>query len=192
MGKQESEIVSFLKEHVTPMKTSFYGTFYRASAYLTDGTYLPCVMFGNPKEIIDLASRRFVETAKNDFEYRMVVESFVAKKSTVPIYDVSKVELSPYAWPEKILQQIHGETTMGWTAFTAKMRDGKVFGFGTSFNFEFFDLPKGYSYDDIVEIDSGKIVDADGGKQDFTHDWTVHYYRERPFFNCYTDLLPSE
>ncbi len=76
--------------------------------------------------------------------------------------------------------------------FTAKMRDGKVFGFGTSFNFEFFDLPEGYSYNDIVEIHSGMVVDANGAERDFTHDWTVHYYREKPFFYCYTDLLPDK
>jgi hypothetical protein len=164
------------------MKTNSYGTFYRASAYLTDGTYLPCVMFGNPNEIINLASRRFAETLEDSFQHRRVVESFVANKSTVPMYNVSRVETSPYAWPEEILRQIHGETTMGWTAFTAKMRDGKVFGFGTSFNFEFFDLPEGYSYDDIVEIHSGKVVNADGEEQDFIPDWNVHYYRERPYF----------
>jgi hypothetical protein len=191
MGKEESQIVSFLKENVTPMKTSYYGTFYRASAYLTDGTYLPCVMFGNPNPIIDLATRRFAETAKNAHEHRAVVESFVANKSTVPVYHVSRVEMSPYAWPEEVLQQIHGETTMGWTAFTARMRDGKIYGFGTSFNFEFFDLPSGYSFEDIVEINSGKIVDANGTEQDFTHDWNVQYYRERPFFHCYSDLLPA-
>ncbi|MBK9527300.1 MAG: hypothetical protein IPO41_03040 [Acidobacteria bacterium] len=192
MSKHESEIVNFLKENVTPMKTVSYGTFYRASAYLTDGTYLPCVMFGNPNEIISLASRRFAETAKNAYEHRGVVESFVAKNSTVPIYNISKVELSPYAWPEETLREIRGETTMGWTAFTAKMRDGKVFGFGTRFNFEFFDLPQGYSYEDIVKINSGKIVDPTGVERDFTYYGDVHYYRDRPFFYSYSDLLPEK
>jgi hypothetical protein len=191
MSGRESEIVDFLKENVTPMKTNYYGTFYRASAYLTDGTYLPCVMFGNPSETLALATRRFVETRNSAFEYNGVVQSFVIAKSTVPIYYISKVELSPYAWPEEILRQIHGETTMGWTAFTAKMSDGKTFGFGTSFNFEFFDLPEGYTFSDIVEIHSGKIVDVSGTEQDFRHDPEVHYYRERPFFNCYSDLLPT-
>ncbi|MEJ7847385.1 MAG: hypothetical protein WKF92_04760 [Pyrinomonadaceae bacterium] len=71
MSKAESEIVEFLRENVTPMETNFSGTFYRASAYLTDGTYLPCVMFGNPNAILKLASRRFAETAKNAYEHRM-------------------------------------------------------------------------------------------------------------------------
>jgi hypothetical protein len=192
MGKEEVQIVKFLKENVAPWKDNHYGSFYRAAAYLTDGTYLPCVMFGNPSKITKLASRRFAETADDEFQHKLVVESFVANKSTVPMYYVSRVELSPYAWSEEILRQIYGETTMGWTAFTAKMRDGKVFGFGTSFNFEFFDLPESYSYNDIVEIHSGMIVDVDDVERDFTHDWTVHYYREKPFFYCYTDLLPDK
>ncbi|MEO8168725.1 MAG: hypothetical protein ABI623_10785 [bacterium] len=191
MSKEELQIVNFLKENVVPLKDNFFGSFYRASAYLTDGTYLPCVMFGNPNKLIKLASRRFAETAQDEFNHRLVVESFVTNKSTFPMYNVSKVERSPYAWPEEILRQIHGETTMGWTAFTAKMTDGKVFGFGTSFNFEFFDLPEGYTYEDITEINSGMIVDSNGVERNFTPDWQVHYYRERPFFHCYTDLLPD-
>src|SRR5882762_2190041 len=106
-------------------------------------------MFGNPTKLIDLAIRRFVETAKDKYQHRLVAGSFVARKATVPIYNVSRVEPSRYAWPEKILRQIHGETTMGWTPFTAKMKDGKLYAFGTPFNFEFFDLPEGYSVEDI-------------------------------------------
>ena len=39
-----------------------------------------------------------------------------------------------------------------WTPFTAKMKDGSFFALGTPFNFEFFDLPEGYTYEDIVEV----------------------------------------
>src|SRR5688572_12571736 len=192
MGKNEVDIVKFLKENIAPLTDDFYGSFYRASAYLTDRTYLPCVMFGNPNKIIELASRRFAETAQDEYQHKLVVESFVASKSTVPMYYVSKVELSPYAWSEELLRQIQGETTMGWTAFTAKMHDGRVLSFGTTFNFEFFDLPEGYSYNDIAEIHSGMIVDHSGEERAFTHDSNVHYYREKPFFYCYTDLLPGK
>jgi hypothetical protein len=41
---------------------------------------------------------------------------------------------------------------MAWTGFIANMKDGKQFAFGTSFLFDFFDMPKGYSPNDIAEI----------------------------------------
>lgn len=31
------------------------------------------------------------------------------------------------------LKTIRGETTMAWTGFAGRMKDGKIFGFGTSF-----------------------------------------------------------
>lgn len=191
MTVNEEQIAKFLVENVKPLKDITFIDYYRAAAYLRDGTYLPCVMFGNQTRLIDLAIRRFAATAKNAYEHRLVVESFVARRSAVPIYNVSSVELSPYAWPEEILRQIQGETTMGWTSFTAKMRDGKVFAFGTPFNFEFFDLPEGYTYEDIIEIHSGMIVDENGVEKEFSHDWSRKCYRDRPFFYCYTEWLPA-
>ncbi len=135
MSVNEEKIAKFLVENVKPLKDSVYGDYYRASAHLRDGTYLPCVMFGNPTRLIDLAIRRF--------------------------------------------------------AATAKMRDGKVFAFGTPFNFEFFDLPAGYTYEDIIEIHSGMIVDENGVEKEFSHDWSRECYRGRPFFHCYTECLPA-
>ena len=80
---------------------------------------------------------------------------------------------------------------MGWTSFTAKMKDGKVFAFGTPFNFEFFDLPEGYTHKDIVEIHSGMMVDENGMEREFSLDWSRQCYRDRPFFYCYTECLPA-
>lgn len=186
----ETEIKNYLVAHVQPLKDAQLGNSYRASAYFRDGTYLPCVMFANPSKLVELAMRRFAETSSDEFQYRMVVEAFVANKSTIPIYDIARVEVSPYAWPEEILKQIHGETTMGWTSFTAKMKNGKVFPFGTPFNFEFFDLPENYSYQDIVEIHSGMIVNEHGEETPFEHDWSRECYRDKPVVNCYSYSLP--
>jgi hypothetical protein len=191
MRKSEEEIAKFLIQNVESVKGSPFGTFYRASAYLRDGTYLPCVMFGNPGKLIELATRRLAELTKDEYQYKLVLGSFVIRGSTVPIYEVSRVELSPYAWSEEILRRIHGETTMGWTSFTAKMKDGKIFSFGTTFSFEFFDLPEGYSYNDIVEIHSGMVADENGVEKKFFHDWSGKYYREKPFFYCYSEFLPA-
>jgi hypothetical protein len=189
----EEEIAGFLKRSVKPIRDASHGTCYRAAAHLKDGTYLPCVMFGHPKGLVDLAVRRFAETINDERLHREVVASFVARNASVPIWDVAKVGLSPYAWPEEILNQIHGETVMSWTAFTARMKDGKLFGFGTSYRFEFFDLPEGYSYNDIAEIHSGMVADGKGVEKEFTlDDFSAKVYRERPFFYCHTEHLPSQ
>ncbi len=109
----------------------------------------------------------------------MVVEAFVVESAAIRMRDISDVRESPFAWPEDLLRQIHGETTMGWTAFTAVMRDGKTFGFGTPFNIEFFDHPDGYSYTDIREIHSGMIIDPEGREKPFDHDTDANYCRDR-------------
>jgi hypothetical protein len=190
MSANEDKIAKFLVENVVPWTDHSFGSYYRASAYLRDGTYLPCVMFGNPTKLIDLAIRRFVETTNDEYQHRLVAGSFVARNATVPVFNVSRVEPSRYAWPETILRQIHGETTMGWTSFTAKMKDGKLYSFGTPFNFEFFDLPEGYSVEDIVEINSGMVLDENGIETKFYHDWSRECFRDKPFFYCYTECLP--
>jgi len=52
---------------------------------------------------------------------------------------------------------------MSWTAFVVEMKDGTRYSFGTSFCFEFFDLPEGYSYKDIAKIHSGMIYSPQQG-----------------------------
>ncbi|HEU0143554.1 MAG TPA: hypothetical protein VFQ47_02100 [Nitrososphaera sp.] len=189
----EEEITRFLSTNVKPIE-GHAGIYYRGAAYLIDGTYLPCVMFGHPQKLVDLAIRRFAETIKDNQNYRGIVTNFVTNRASVQIWNVARVELSPYAWPMDILRQIHGETAMSWTAFTAKMKDGKIFGFGTTYNFEFFDLPEGYTYEDIIEIHSGMVVDETGVEKEYqsAHSSKKVYYREKPFFYCYTEHLPAE
>ena len=191
MSVSEAQITKFLVEQVKPLRDSVVGDYYRASATLRDGTHLPCVAFCNPARLIDLTIKRFAETTKDDRENRLDSWAFLAGWSTVSIHDIASVALSPYAWPEALLSQIHGETTMGWTSFTAEMKDGKVFTFGTPYDFDFFGLPEHYSFEDIVEIRSGMIVDEHGVEREFSHDWAGECYLNRPFFYCYSELLPQ-
>ena len=65
----EEEIIKFLKDNVEPYPDNIYGVGYRASAYLKDGTYLPCVIFRNPATIVKLATRRFKEEIKGNGIY---------------------------------------------------------------------------------------------------------------------------
>ena len=196
--QDEEEIIAFLRNNIEPSEDYVYGSGYRASAYLTDGTFLPCVIFRNPKQVVELAIRRFQKEQQPGGDYHNIVTSFVTQGNCVNSYDIARVEKSRYAFPISVLNQIEGETGMAWTGFAAKMKDGKFVGFGTGFYFEFFDIPEEYSTDDIEEIVNHSYVLETGllrshrvgflfEEPDDYHKAKV--FRERPFFECYIDKL---
>ena len=181
----------YLLEHVEPLEHPVFGKRFRASVRLIDDTVLPCVVFQNRKDQVDLAIRRLEKLAKNPDQYRMIVENFSFRGSRLAESEIASVEHSLYAWPSAVVKQIRGETTMGWTSFVVEMKDGTLHSFGTTFSFEFFDLPRGYSHDDIKSIHSGMVYSASRGLTDYSLDAlkAAQVYRERPFFTCYLDDL---
>jgi hypothetical protein len=206
MNRQTTkEIIEFLKSEVEPFDDSVYGTSYRASVLLTDDTFLPCVIFRNPQRLIDLAIRRFDEERKGKgiFSkssgpgYSNIVKTFVTRGNCINDYDILKVEKSNFVLPKTILDEIQGETTMGWTGFAIKMKDGKHFSFGTSYHFDFFSMPNGYSPNDMVEVINHSYTTKEGELRqhpasflDTPNDYDrTLIYRERPFFECYVDGL---
>jgi hypothetical protein len=203
--QQSEDIIKFLKDNVEPLQDSAYGLGYRASAYLIDGTFLPCVIFRNPKTVVNLAIRRFKEEQKgkgifnksSGLGYYDIVKTFVTNGNCINDYDIDRVEKSRFAFPLTIQKQIQGETTMGWTGFVAKMKDGKYFGFGTNFRWEFFQMPDNYSVDDISEIinhsyvlKTGELRSHREGSMTRPEEYKdAVVYRERPFFECFIDHL---
>ena len=200
VGKENMEIINFLKSNIEPLGDSIYGAGYRAAVYLTDGTYLPCVIFRNSKKTVKLAIKRFkekqsgrsiVKYASN--EYYETVKNFVTKGNCINDYDIASVEISKYAFPISILKQIEGETGMGWTGFAAKMKNDQYFGFSTGFGNGFFQIPENYSVEDIVEIVNHRYVSKTGELRPFyKHDDDYNaavIYSGRPFFECYMDNL---
>src|SRR5690348_1541652 len=187
----QDQLAKFLKSSIEPLNDSIYGNRYRAAVRLLDGTHLPCVVFQSKKLQVELALYRFNQLQPQPSQYNMVVESFVANGSRIADYVISEVEPSPYAWPITVLKQIHGETVMSWTAFVVEMKDGTMHSYGTSFCFEFFDLPEGYSYKDIARIHSGMTYSPQQGLREFSLDslQSGRIYREKPFFTCYLDQL---
>lgn len=196
------DIIRYLINYVEPLPDSAYGPGYRAAVTLVDGTYLPCVIFRNPKTIVDLAIRRFDEEKRgkgvfsrsSGLGYPDIVKNFVTNGNCINSYDVAKVEKSPYAIPKQLLQQIRGETLMGWTGFVARMKDGKHFGFGTSFSFSFFNLPEGYSYSDVSEIINHSYINVEGNVEGFkghstSGDFRANSFREKIYFECFLDGL---
>ena len=185
------EIAAFAQQHIEPLPDKIYGNRYRVAAHLKDGTYLPCVVLQSRQAQVELALRRFKELRWKRTQYEAVVESFVSAGSRVSMYNLRDVEVSPYAWPEEILRNIHGETTMGWTAFVTEMKDGTMHSYGTQFNFEFFDLPEGYSHSDIIKIHSGMVYSKARALEEYSLDVLkeIQPYREKPFFTCYLNTL---
>jgi hypothetical protein len=201
----ETDILEFLKNNIEPIDDYSYGIGFRASVYLVDGTFLPCVIFRSSKKIVELAIKRFndEQSGKSIFSkpsksgYYEIVKTFVTKGNCINAYDICKVEKSKYAFPISVLKQIKGETTMGWTGFVVKMNDGKCFSFGTTFLMEFFQMPEDYSVGDIEEIINHSYISTAGKvcshKVPF-FEYPSNYnnsvvYRERPFFECYLDSL---
>ena len=170
-----TDILEFLKTEVQPLpKDKLYGTRYLAAAELTDGTILPCVAFQAAEPLINLAIKRFDETRGTD-EHRSIVASFTAKGNTVNEHDIRSLSKSRFAISAERIREIGGETNMSWTQFSATMKDGKVFHFGTRFNCEFFDMPDGYSASDIA-----KITPAVRGAP-----LPAKIFRDRIFYTCY-------
>ena len=161
---------------------------YRCAVYLTDGLYLPCVVLGSERELVDLAIRRFAEIQeeqdlipaprsrprrpRSGLTYREIVSTFAAQGNSLNHYDIARVERSPYALSLARLREIKGETSMSWTQFVGVMSDGKEFSFGTTFLNEFYSMPEGYTAADVERI----LPHETRGDP---------VYRERPYFVCY-------
>jgi hypothetical protein len=129
--------------------------------------------------------------------YFEIVKNFVASGNCVNEYDIERVEKSRYALPLSLQRQIQDETTMGWIAFAIRMRDGKYFGFGTTYHWEFFDFPDGYSAEDAVEIVNHSYVLQSGELRshkvpfiETPDDYkSAVIYREKPFFECFIESI---
>ena len=158
---------------------------------------MPCVVFRNSKA---------VERANNELlKYEQIsriehfkrssggqYKRFTPRRNYINNHDIVNVEKSKYAFPVSIVKQIKNETCMGWTAFAAKMKDGRYFGFGTASGTEFFQMPENYCVEDIDTIINNSYVLKKGELRSYAQldDYNDSVcYRECPFFECYIDDL---
>jgi len=194
------DFINEIKNTIEPLKDNIYGPLYRCSLTLKDGTFLPCAVVQSRERLVELAKRRIKEdmgrqaTLNVPDPYGSIVSSFVSKGNRVNDYEVRSASESKYAIPVSLLSQIHGETTMGWTGWVFKMKDGKVFSYGTTFRFEFFQLPENYSFVDVAEVINHSFVDAFGEVRSLRNGGTRNYdvnavFRERVYFICAVDGL---
>lgn len=191
----------FLKTASEPVPDALYGDGFRCTVSLKDGTVLPCVMLRNVAPLRALALRRLDEergadALVNQAKYERLVSHFVASGNRVNARDIGAVTESRFAIPLSLRSQIRGETTMGWTGFVLEMSDGRLFGFGTSFLTEFFDLPETHEFSDVRTVHNHAFVRADGslghlqrGFSTVPADYDMRtVFRERPYFICSHDV----
>src|ERR1700761_2556882 len=97
---ENETLLKFLKENIEPISDNIYGAGYRASVYLTDGTYLPCIVFRSSSGLVNLALKRFKEeqSGKSIFSkssglgYAEIVKTFVTKGNCLNDYDIERIE----------------------------------------------------------------------------------------------------
>lgn len=204
-NQDKEEKIRFLQENIGADVSHFYGNYYRAAAYVRGGTYLSCVRFRSPRYDIESAARmleraragEYTVNGSAELAYQSEIKSLVAYGNRVSFYEIERIVPSQNAFPPEILNQIEGETTMGFTGFSARMSDGKYFGFGTTHHFDFFELPDGYRKTDIREVINHSYVLKTGDLRyhqrafltpppDY-EDAVVHW--SLPFFECYMDEI---
>jgi hypothetical protein len=194
------EFIKEIKNTIEPLKDDIYGPLYRCSLTLRDGTFLPCAVLQSRERLVELAKRRINEEMgrKGNLNvsdpYGSIVSSFVAKGNRVNDYEVRSASESKYAIPLSLLSQIRSESRMGWTGWVFKMKDGKLFSYGSTFRFEFFQLPENYSFADVVEVINHSFLDASGTVRSLRNGNAGNYdvnavFRERVYFICAVDGL---
>jgi hypothetical protein len=132
--------------------------------------------------------RRFEAERRSPDKLRQTVDAFVAWGNRLSSWDIAAVEVSPFALDLALLRQIRGETSMGWTAFDAILADGRRLSMGTTFFFEFFELPEGITAKDVVRIQQVGTSPVPGRQYIPPPDGN-NVFREKPFFTCYLEEL---
>ncbi len=161
----EQEIVSFLKQNITPIKDPLYGDLYRCSVCLKSGLTIPNIIFWSGEQYSSLSQER----DKNPRIGEDLIKHLLISKNMISSKDISKVEESKNAIPLETLKKIKGESIPSWTGFVVKMNDGKLFNFGTTFSTLFFNFPEGYSGNDICDVISHCYIDANNEIREYKH-----------------------
>ena len=191
-----SDIAGFLRANVEPLVRRTGRVEYRASAFLRGGWYLPCVVFEGNRGAWEYAKAASPERSRGrlaDYLDSFAVWGWGPPSSKIGSHLIRRIERCPFAWPLRLLEQIHGETVMSVTAFVVRMKDGRKFSYAVaSMGEPFYDLPKGYTTDDICQTYSGMVYTEAYGIEDYrisTHHRSAHYYEEKTYFYCHIPEL---
>lgn len=197
----ESEIIRWLQEYGEPVEDTEGNLMFAAAVWLRDDTYLPCVLFQNTH--IQLERLRGIPrsgmglfTKRQRIEDSNLIRKFLQNDNRIYPEAIQRLERSLFAFPDVLRDQIEVRVNSGvlpsW--FSAKMKDGTYLGFETIYEAVFYDLPDGYSADDILEIQNNTFVSESGIPESVTAAFaygekTIALYSPRIFFNCFLSEL---
>jgi len=204
-----TNILEYIDKKVGRFPDSVFGEGARCSAYLKDGTYLPCVLMRDWNKVVSLFLKRLNQEksgigvfGKNqELAEETLIRFFMSNQNIVKLSDIDRVEPSPYAIPRSMVEELNLETpsrlsrkTTG--GFALQMNDGQVFYYrNIGLHQEFYDIPKGYRFSDVekfhkvaVYIKINREVEARIENENesvrlIPDVWFTH----KPFFVCYTD-----
>ncbi len=82
------------------------------------------------------------------------------------------------------------------------MTDGSIFSYGSTFSYDFFELPEGYNFRNVAKVHNHSYVNAEGNLVSINEDRAdyiekrnaddqARVYRERPYFICIADSGPQ-
>jgi hypothetical protein len=185
-NKKEEEFYKFLEKEIEPISFGeLKETAYRASVYLLDNTYIPCVLFRNSYAQTDRAIRTFDETrnkipADPRIGYRQHVRAFTTGDNIIASDIISRIEKSPFAISTACYLELSAmmELEGGGISFLGKMKDGQKFNYFIDSDVEFIEMPNGYVASQLIEIIPHTRRD------DFKD------LKEKFFFNCCLDYIP--
>lgn len=177
--------------NIEEVPSEFGGPGFRCGAWLSDGTYLPCV-FVQP--IGSYADRR-VEMIAAEFRGdgahksfpnppRESIKSELIWSCRIACHYIERVEPCRFAIPLSLLRQVRGETAMSLWLFALETANGRRFSFtgGHLASMIFFDLPTDVEFSDFVTVRS-----VDRNKRLPKCEANL---RERIFFDCFADDEP--
>lgn len=142
-----SEILRWINTYGEAIPDEYGRRSFRVSAWLQDGTYLPCVLLREADTRARAAMELLGRTEAEDFDemYPGLVRSLATGGSRVEALLSTSLEQSPFAMPWALLSQLRDELEESPIEFVATMDDGATFAFGTADEVAFFDMPPGYT-----------------------------------------------
>lgn len=169
----------------------FGGPGFRCAAWLTDGTYLPCVFVQRIGRYADRSFEMAEAEFRGDGAYalfpnpvREAIKSDLTWSNRVACYYIERVEPCRFATPLSLLSQVRGETAMSLWLFALETANGRRFSFagGHLASLLFLDLPGDVEFSDFVtvrNVDRNKRLPK-----------CEAAFRERMSFNCFADDEP--
>lgn len=183
-------IQELVRAGIEEVPADFGGPGYRCSAWLRDGTHLPCVFVQRIGPNADRLQEIVEEERRGEGAYELTANPLrealkvqLCRRNLVASHDIKRIEPSPFAIPLSLLTQVSGETAMSLWLFELESNDGQCFTFMGSHlaSMLFFDLPPGLQFSDFKKVHN---VARRAPKEPT--------FRERPFFECFVDDEPFE